>query len=191
MTTDRSLNTLLRAAATDVPPLSADAEAALWAATERGRLRRTRRANLIRYGMVAAAALILGVGIGRGWPERLADQPIAVAATSGSGIAVTGFDRLVSRSLPIMRSAERDPAALGRADVEEMLWLTRRLRDKDLAASPDVGLLLSDLELVLVQLLDADTKADPVERTLAGQAVTARAIVPRLEQLDTSLPSLQ
>ncbi len=191
MTTDRSLDALLRAAAADAPKLTSDAESALWLDLERRRQRRARQGRLIRYGLVAAAALILGVGIGRGLPERQPVATVAIASSTRPAIVSAGFDRLVRRSLPILRSAEAQPAAFQRSDIEEMLWLTRRLRDKDLSASPDVALLLSDLELVLVQLLDADRTADPVERTLAGQAVASRALVPRLELLDASIPSVQ
>jgi hypothetical protein len=186
MTSDDQLDQLLRRAGTAISPIDDDRAAALWEATSSRRRRRSNRRICVAMILAAAACLVVGFGVGRWARPELANQSATVAATFQQGDRPE-LARLIREGLPLLRDVEHNPAEARLSGVDEMLWLTRRLRDAPPSGDSAVELLLSDLELILVQLLDASRDTTTVERTLAGEAVIARAIVPRMHQLDQSL----
>jgi hypothetical protein len=189
MTSDKHVDQLLRNTAKAAAPMDEEHAAALWGAMLERRRRRSIRRGRATMATAAAACLIIGFGAGRWTHAGLPNLP-TTDATEATAV-MTGdrpeLLRLMREGLPLLREVERNPAEARLSGVEEILWLTRRLRDARPGHDPGVDLLLSDLELILVQLLDSGRDTATVERALAGDAVIARAIVPRMEQLDVSL----
>lgn len=138
---------------------------ALWRAFERRRPSPWRKA--LTPMLAAAAALVVGVGIGRWTRSEPPAAPVAVAVADeviASGWAPTYTD-LRGRAHGLL--ADVVNAELGAADrwqplATELLWATRRLMDSPVAAQSDRLRLLGELELVLAELLGVD----PTDGTL-------------------------
>jgi hypothetical protein len=130
---------------------------ALWRELERRHPSRWRKA-LIPV-LAAAAALVVGVGIGR-WTGR--EQPMAPISVAEVAIApgwAPTYTDLRGRAHGLL--ADVVNADLGSADrwrplATELLWATRRLLDSPVAAQSDQLRLLGQLELVLAELLGVD-----------------------------------
>lgn len=133
-----------------------------------------------------AALLALGVAVGRwslgawrGSPEgpQLAavDQP----AHEGAVVRVAAAEHL-SRTetlLTALRVGERGPAL--EAQARDLLLTTRFLLDARGVSEPRVRALLEDLELILVQLLQAQA-GNGGELDLVTDALEQRDVLPRL-----------
>ncbi|MFN2564609.1 MAG: hypothetical protein ABR499_06295 [Gemmatimonadaceae bacterium] len=173
----------------------------MWGRIERERFgpRWTRGARLAVRGarpawwMGIAAALLVGVGIGRMTSPR--------ATTTGRGdmsrtaqrtprtADTTSYDRATARylgqtaALLIALPAE---ARAGRTDYRfiaraaDLLTTTRLLLDSPAAADPKVRALLEDVELVLAQVAQLEAERGRVELELITQALEQRDLLPRL-----------
>lgn len=138
-----------------------------------------------------AAALLLGVAIGR-LTER-PDAPAAgrVPAVAGPTVAVrvAAADHL-SRidALLVDYASGRDELEVSAA-ARDLLVRTRMWLDADRIADPRLRSLLEDLELMLVQIarLGAPTAAD--ERGIIERGLSERAILPRLRNAIPAGPS--
>ena len=147
-----------------------------------------------------AAALILGVGLGRmsrgiapvvaGPPEGTYDywtanaEPYRDATTEYLGETVA-----LLASLP---AAARDgqPDARFVMQAGELLSTTRLLLDSPAAASdPRLKNLLEDLELVLAQLARLPAEHGKTELNLIREALVQRDVVPRLRSAVVSISS--
>lgn len=150
--------------------------------------------------MAAAAALVLGVGIGRytmpAGPAATGTAAIAAAPvdSSGSSVAVESpgvpYEVTTSRylgqtaALLIALPAE---ARTGRVDAQfasqarELLQTTRLLLDSPAADDPTLRVLLSDLELVLAQVAGLRSARDREELDLITGAMEQREVLPRLQ----------
>jgi hypothetical protein len=147
-----------------------------------------------------AAALILGVGLGRmsrgiapvvaGPPEGTYDywtanaEPYRDATTEYLGETVA-----LLASLP---AAARDgqPDARFVTQAGELLSTTRLLLDSPAAASdPRLKNLLEDLELVLAQLARLPSEHGKTELNLIREALVQRDVVPRLRSAVVSISS--
>jgi hypothetical protein len=136
------------------------------------------------WWMGIAAALVVGVGIGRLTRPR----PAVVASTETPQPAVS-YDRPTARylgqtaALLIALPAE---ARAGRTDqrfvarAAELLTTTRLLLDSPAAADPKVRALLEDVELVLAQVAHLESERGRVEFELIAQALEQRDLLPRL-----------
>jgi hypothetical protein len=163
-----------------------------------GRRRAPRYASWLRI----AAALVIGVGIGRVSlvrersattppPTRL-QAPVAERPGAASAPQAQTLDPATSRylgqaaALLIALPAE---ANVGRPDqsfmkrANELLLTTRLLIDSQSGNDPAMRNLLEDLELVLVQVVRLQKERDPSRRTeleLIQQALDQRDVIPRL-----------
>ena len=157
-------------------------------------------ARLRRYAPIAAA-LIVGIGIGRLSPARPRENGIApngatlppvVSATKATVDSDQPVDAATARylgqaaallvALPTETSAGRpDQRFLMRAN--ELLLTTRLLLDSPSASEQGLRYLLEDLELVLVQVVRLEHERDRTRRTeleLIQQALDQRDVLPRL-----------
>jgi hypothetical protein len=146
------------------------------------------------WWMGIAAALVLGVGIGRlttKAPHVVATNDVSRLASRASRPtdATTSYDGTTARylgqtaALLIALPAE---ARAGRMDQRfvaravELLMTTRLLLDSPAAADPKVRALLEDVELVLAQVAHVESDRGRVEFELITQAVEQRDLLPRL-----------
>ena len=173
---------------------------------ENARGRGTRAQRLWRFGapswgvLVAgmAAALILGVGVGRVSrgiapvppPEGRYDywsanaEPYRDATTEYLGQTVA--------LLTALPAAARDgqPDARFVMQAGDLLSTTRLLLDSPAAASdPRLKTLLEDLELVLAQLARLPSEHGKTELNLIKEALVQRDVVPRLRSAVVSISS--
>jgi hypothetical protein len=138
-----------------------------------------------------AAALVMGVGIG-----RLTRPNPTIVATADTGARTPDlaprtpdYDRTTARhfgqtaalliALPSeARAARTDQRFVARA--AELLTTTRLLLDSPTAADPRVRALLEDVELVLAQVAHLESDRGRVEFELIAQALEQRDLLPRL-----------
>jgi hypothetical protein len=148
-----------------------------------------------------AAALLLGVGIGRWTAPRAGDSPIVpprdtvVAATGAAPAAVVDH---LARTVVFLASFRED-ARTGQveSDVRErgrdLLTATQILMDSPASQDPKMRALLEDLELVLAQIAQLNERRGAEEARIASEAMKQRDILPRLrtvvpqEALDESV----
>ena len=149
-----------------------------------------------------AAALIIGVGIGRVSFAVTASQSsnarVALAPTTDSAHQVLGdstalpFEAATSRylgqaaALLIALPAESSVSGTDRRFItraNDLLLTTRLLLDSPPSSDPGLRNLLEDLELVLAQVVRLQNNRDPSRRTeleLIHQALEQRDVLPRL-----------
>lgn len=174
----------------DAPPLEA-----IWARIERERFG-TRDAGRGARGiwwLGLAAALVVGVGIGRltgARPQfvatldtsRLASRALRPADSTsydGTTARYLGQTAALLIALPAeTRAGRTDERFVARA--AELLTTTRLLLDSPAAADPKVRALLEDVELVLAQIAHLESDRDRVELELIAQALEQRDLLPRL-----------
>ena len=144
-----------------------------------GRKARLRRWSPWALGLAAAATLAVGFGLGRlteGPSAASGDEPDSAAASAGAGVAreaslpfrLAAADHMgeAEALLTLYRSSTRaeDRAATARW-ARDLLGTTRLLMDSRVGRDPETAELLADLELVLVQIVDAaGTDAELVEQ---------------------------
>jgi hypothetical protein len=140
-----------------------------------------------------AAALVLGVGIGRltsPGPHRVAGADIPRPDSRAPRRAdSTSYDVATARYLgqtAALLVALPAEARAGRTDQQfvaravELLTTTRLLLDSPAAADPKVRALLEDVELVLAQIAHLESERGRVEFELIAQAMEQRDLLPRL-----------
>lgn len=175
----------------------------MWAridATRRERARRRQQLRVLyspwtRWGMGIAAALAIGIGIGRYTIDRDIETVPPVAVTPDPGVSparsggrlayrVAATEHLV-RAETFLTSFRTDAEA-GRADAEfwsgagELLTSTRLLIDSPAAEDPMFRSLLEELELVLVQIVRLSAERGDGELQLVTEGLEHRALLPRL-----------
>ena len=165
-------------------------------------LSRTSRRVLPAQWMRIAAALVIGVGIGRSSMVRGTNERAPSIATADATRRATAPDPLTEAGQPIDAATSRylgQAAALlialpaetntGRPDqrfltrANELLMTTRLLLDSPSASEQGLRNLLEDLELVLVQVVRLEHDRDRARRTeleLIQQALDQRDVLPRL-----------
>jgi hypothetical protein len=151
------------------------------------------------WWMAIAAALVVGVGIGRLTTKapqvvagddvsRLASRP-AQGAPANRVDPTAAYDRTTARYLgqtAALLIALPTEARAGRTDqrfvarAAELLTTTRLLLDSPAAGDPKVRALLEDLELVLAQVAHLDSDGGRVELELIAQALEQRDLLSRL-----------
>jgi hypothetical protein len=179
---------------------------AMWSEIDAQSFGTSRARSHGRYWLGVAAALLVGVGIGR-FSSSSGRAPAAtfVALPSPNGrqndTAVTTASRLpVTEPLDAATSKYLGQAAAllialptdangRRADrpflkrANELLLTTRLLLDSQAAQDPSLRNLLEDLELVLVQVVQLDKNRDHARQTeldLIQQALDQHDVIPRL-----------
>jgi hypothetical protein len=171
------------------PPLDS-----MWDGIERARGDRRRAANLGRmvWWIGMAAALVVGVGIGRFTRPTAATVAGADAPSSAALRSLppdSSYDRATTRYLgqtAALFVALPAEARTGRADERfvaravDLLTTTRLLLDSPAASDPRVRALLEDVELVLAQVATLESDRVRVEFELIAQALEQRDLLPRL-----------
>lgn len=147
----------------------------------------------LKWGSGIAAVLALGIGIGRfsaapdpTLPRVTVDAPAPGTPFTSDAYRVAAVQHLgrTETLLTAFRADARD----GRADPQVAAWAddllgnTRLLLDSPAADDPRLRELLSDLELVLVQISQLSARAG-TEMELADEALEERRVLPRLRSM--------
>jgi hypothetical protein len=179
------------------PPLEA-----MWTAIDERLERRPTRWALPRrgvswslVGLAAAAALVIGVGVGR-WTA--ADAPGAVMTTPPAPVLAAGVPSVPDMAAPLHRQAttylgeaeallrelETDSRSGFGPRATTLLATTRLLLDSPAASDARMQELLEDLELILAQVAMLRSVGTPEAREQALEtirtALTNREMVPRV-----------
>jgi len=190
---DDKFNDWLQEAAKDYNPPRPTPREEMWAriAARRSNRRVIELRPWIRWGLAAAALLVLGIGIGR-WTAH--DEsgvshatPVASVDTAGNRdvlyqVAATQY---LSRTETFLTGFRADLRA-GRADTRftgqarDLLTTTRLLLDSPAADDPRMRVLLEDLELVLAQISQLTPGRDPHDTDLITQGMDQRSVLPKL-----------
>jgi hypothetical protein len=194
-------------------PPKADVEQ-MWSAIEAGHVM-PQRSDIVplrprwyaNSWLRVAAALVIGVGVGRmtmdapPFSPPVASNNVA-AATTGNGQqqgTVTSDPatlRYIGQTVALLASFESDVSA-PRSDTavaaraKELLLTTRLLLDAQQASDPIVYALLEDLELVLVQIVQMPPKRNPSDVDLIKEAMQQRDVMPRLIAAATNTTSAE
>ena len=175
---------------------------AMWRSIEVQAFPGRSRASRYARWLPVAAALVVGIGIGRvsltrgsqpvPRPVTTGQTTVAVRPTPTTEPASQALDPATSRYLgqaAALLVALPAEANVGRPDqpfmkrANELLLTTRLLLDSQSGNDPAMRNLLEDLELVLVQVVRLEKERQPSRRTeleLIQQALDQRDVIPRL-----------
>jgi len=166
----------------------------MWGEIEKRRFgaRGARRWARVTWWTGIAAALVVGIGIGRltsgDGATQTADLP-RLESRAPRPADSTSYDQTTARYLgqtAALLIALPGEARAGRADrrfvarASGLLTTTRLLLDSPAAADPKVRALLEDVELVLAQIAHLESEQGRVELELITQALEQRDLLPRL-----------
>jgi hypothetical protein len=210
---DDRFDDVLKEAAQDYNAPPETPKDVMWARIEATRQERERRRQQVRvlyspwtrWGVGIAAALAIGVGIGRlttidnGGP---AGEPIAISPEPATPIegapATTQLAYTVAATQHLSRAemfltSFRMNSAAGTADAEfwtdagELLASTRLLLDSPAGDDPIFNELLGELELVLVQIVQLSyERGNETELELLTDGIRRKGLLPRLR---TAIPA--
>jgi hypothetical protein len=146
--------------------------------------------------MKMAAALLIGVGLGRvSSSPRSVDHTTATRATPAVAVAsdsvgVQPIDepaasRYLGQTVALLATLQSDARAstsdaVFRKRATDLLLTTRLLLDSPSARNPKVLALLDDLELVLAQIVQMPAGRNAADLDLIHQAMEQRDVMPRL-----------
>ncbi|HEV8398889.1 MAG TPA: hypothetical protein VGQ18_03515 [Gemmatimonadales bacterium] len=164
----------------------------MWARIQAERAERGHRVVALRpwlrWGLGAAAVLLVGIGIGR-WTAHeqaknggtLADRPDTTGSAVVYQLAATQY---LSRTETFLTGFRADLRA-GRVDAfpsqaRDLLATSRLLLDSPAADDPRMRALLEDLELVLVQISQLEAGRDRRNADLITQNMDQRNVLPKL-----------
>lgn len=208
MTNDR-FDDVLREVAQDYNPPAETPRDLMWARIEAIRRERTGRRQQprilyspwTRWGVGLAAALAIGIGIGRiSYEGRPEIQSVAVQPKRGGSIEVPARATLayrlaatqhLSRAETFLTSF-RTNAQAGESDAEfwlgagQLLSSTWLLLDSPAAADPVLRDLLQELEVVLVQIVQLSYERGDTELDLVTEGIERRGL---LSKLRTAIPA--
>jgi hypothetical protein len=182
----------------DLAGMWTEIERETWGATTQPARIEARRFTTRASGWLAAATLVIGVGLGRA--STMMHRNAALAPQSGMQMASVGrirtdtafdapYDVETSQylgqtaalliALPAeARSGNADEKFVGRA--AELLTRTRLLLDSPAANDTHMRALLEDLELVLAQVVRLQGGHDRTELDLINRALEQRDVITRL-----------
>ena len=161
---------------------------AMWEAiaAERRAGRPRRRPTWRYWGVGIAAALVIGVGIGRlsvpagtdtaataPVPDASSDVPVAFRLTTADH-----FQRV-----EVFLTGFRTDARAGRADAagaRDLLATTRVLLDSPVGDDVTLQTLLEDIELVLAQIASYEDRPESAELDLIEESIEQRSVLFRL-----------
>ena len=193
MMDDDRLGERLEQAARDYHRPPATPREELWARIQAERARRRVSPRVLvlrpwlRWGLAAAAVLLLGVAIGRSTAPTTpalsvarADLPYRVAAAqylTRTEALLTGF-----------RTDSRPGAADSQfvAQARDLLLTTRLMLDSPVARSASMRALLEDLEVVLAQIATLPSSQNTEDVKLINEGIEQRSVLLRLR---TSVPA--
>ena len=155
--------------------------------------RRWSRRLFIPIGI--AALLALGIGLGRMTVDRRPEEsatPVALAPSTGPNLAISlAATQHLSRAEAFLTGfrIEKDGARADRRFARtsrELLLNTRLLLDSPDLQDTHVRALLQDLELILVQIGQLESRPDREERDLINDGLNQGGLIPRLR---TAIPA--
>ncbi len=189
------------------PELDAARREAMWRAIESAHfdapaLRASRRGLPAWIGL--AAAVVIGIGLGRFTPlDRLLHPaaPATSSAVAAASIALPmpsalepttsqylGQTAALLLALPAeARGGRADGQFIGRAS--NLLLTTRLLLDSPAARDPKLRRLFDDLEVVLAQIVRLQAEPNTTDLDLINQALEQRDVLPRLRMAAADLPT--
>lgn len=196
--TQEHFDEFLKRTLPDLDPVPPTPREEMWARIERQRsfTKQVRRTTIKRtwvgWGVGLAAALAVGVGLGRITTlgvER-AETPVAQVTNPAPGNTSVNREAYNVTVANHMTSAEallttyRTQTA-GTMDPDMKAWArdlltnTRLLMDSPAADDPEVAELLGDLELIIAQIAQASAPSG-VEREIIRDGMKKTAVLPRL-----------
>ena len=193
--TDDRIDQRLRDLARDYhrPPATPHEE--LWAriAAERAARRSAPRVLVLRpwlrWGLAAAAVLVLGIALGRitaptGQVAAQADSTGAVAYQIAATQYLTRTEALLASFRAEARTGRLDAQFAGQA--RDLLTTTRLMMDSPAARDPRLKTLLDDLEVVLAQIAQVPSGRTGEDVDLITQGIEQRSVLLRLQ---TAVPA--
>lgn len=163
----------------------------MWAQIQAERAERTHRVVVLRpwlrWGLAAAAVLLVGIAIGRFTALQQSPNAGTVASADSAGRALVyqvAATQYLSRTEAFLTGFRADLRA-GRVDAfpgqaRDLLATTRLLLDSPAADDPRTRALLEDLELVLVQISQLEAGRDRRNADLITQDMDQRNVLPKL-----------
>jgi len=196
MTDDRFEAFLQQAARDHNAPPDTPREA-MWEAIQAARrdtpVRVLQRRSWMRLAVGVAAALAVGVGIGRlsvgeghttpGTAPARTTSPVRAASTLPHRLAAAQHLDRVETFLTAFQIDARThglPTATGPA-AQDLLLTTRLFLDAKGATDPQLRLLLEDIELVLAQIAQLRPADDNIEIDLIEDGIEQRSVLLRLD----------
>ena len=169
---------------------------AMWGRIEReafaGVRRDTRTPSWRVFSSGIAAALMLGIGLGRFSTSATSSPPSTMASavvTDTATAASSAYDRVASellgRTVLLLTSLPAEARSVGAGErfslqATELLTSTRLLLDSPAASDARFKDLLEDLELVLAQIAMLQSGRTRQEIDLITDALEERDVVPRI-----------
>jgi hypothetical protein len=181
------------------PPLDRAARDAMWANIEARDFRHTTRQWPVSPWLGIAAALVIGIGIGRfaisGHQAPRPAAPPLVASTNRVPVPAlyqTPTSQYLNQTTALLAALPGE-AHGGRADAQfvnraqNLLLTTRLLLDSPAAQDARLHDLLSDLELVLAQVVRLPNDGSPADLDLINQALQQHDVLPRLRSVAANI----
>jgi hypothetical protein len=182
----------------DLDGMWAEIEREAWGASAQPARIEARRFGTRASGWLAAATLVIGIGLGRAstfyrQPATPAPQPVTTVGAVDPVRIDTSFaapygietSQYLGQAAALLialpseaRSGQADDKFVGRA--AELLTRTRLLLDSPAANDGQMRSLLEDLELVLAQVVRLQGGHDKTELDLINRALEQRDVIPRL-----------
>jgi hypothetical protein len=207
MTDDETFAEALRGAVRDMEPPPVPREE-MWARIEQARREAApaaspalphRRTRWLRWSLPLAAALALGVALGRYTAAQRDAQPAFVDASPSPGAAAEpALAYMVAAAQHLARTEEllsalpaeaRDTAAAGVAAwASDLLTNTRLLMDSPASVDPQLAALLRDLELILAQIAALPPAAPAAELQLIEDGIERNDMIGRLRAATNERP---
>ncbi len=180
------------------PALDADARERMWAGIEAAAFaHRTPRRHRVRQWLGLAAAIVVGIAIGRftpldGWlhPAATAPVPTLAAVPAPARLPLPAVyepttSQYLDQTTALLISLPAE-ARTGRPNKQFMtratnlLLTTRLLLDSPAAQDAKLHGLLDDLEVVLAQVVRLQDEQDHTDLDLINQALEQHDVLPRL-----------
>jgi hypothetical protein len=163
--------------------------------------RRAFRSPVVRWGVGVAAALIIGIGIGRLMPRQAGQlvegpdaEPAAETAEPSAAYRYAANDHLgqVEMFLTAFRVDSRAgrPVADSPDEARQLLSTTRLLLDSPASDDAQMRTLLEDIELVLVQISQFEGPKGDEELDLIDDSMERRSVLLRLQTALTGQPGM-
>jgi len=193
--TDDRIDQRLRELARDYHRPPAVPREELWAriVAERARRRAAPRVLALRpwlrWGLAAAAVLVLGIALGR------LTAPVGQLATPPDSAGVVAYQIAATQHLArteALLASFRAEARTGRLDAQfagqarDLLATTRLMMDSPAARDPRLKSLLEDLEVVLAQIAQVPAGRAGEDVDLITQGIEQRSVLLRLQ---TAVPA--
>ncbi len=193
--TDDRIDQRLRDLARDYHRPPATPREELWARIAAARAARRSAPQVLmlrpwlRWGLAAAAVLVLGIALGRitaptGQVAAQADSTGAVAYQIAATQYLTRTEALLASFRAEARTGRLDAQFAGQA--RDLLTTTRLMMDSPAARDPRLKTLLDDLEVVLAQIAQVPSGRTGEDVDLITQGIEQRSVLLRLQ---TAVPA--